>query len=411
MIRKSVLKNRIAFLLITMGCIYSSGYCFSLVGGAPMRLLAIVITFLGIALLPRVNSRPFLIRASVANFVCIITVIAVFLSYFVNATGNTLFDHMILVLRFVAAALIAERISMETFSKCYVDTMIVFACVAIAVWVFQISGISLPGYQFQGLNGVAYKTILLCTWPIDSTDVMGPFWEEGLFATFLVVTVLIEGCFRKEKARISTLIICSLAVYLTQSTAGYILLGLAFFIIIRKQGRKYSFVDVLILLMFIVMFVNYDNIISWLIEINPDVFWKLKGDNYTYNTRLMSPVACFQIFMKAPLFGNGLTKATELYNGYKFIFHMDALTSTSVFMLSAFGVLGIFYTVGWIVAIVKQKNLPMLIRIAMVSLFLMILNKEPHYNNMLMSLVMFVLLNHTENKSDEDSITNEIGIC
>ena len=49
----------------------------------------------------------------------------------------------------------------------------------------------------------------------------GIFWEPGVFATFLIVAILFETCFKQKKANPLKIILFIVCIITTRSTAGY----------------------------------------------------------------------------------------------------------------------------------------------------------------------------------------------
>jgi hypothetical protein len=65
------------------------------------------------------------------------------------------------------------------------------------------------------------------------------------------------------------------------------------------------------------------------------------------------------------------------------------LTSTSAFLLAAFGIWGASYTLHWIAAVLKQRAMPVMIRSFILVMVLCIVNKEPHYSMLMTYCIMF----------------------
>lgn len=404
MIEKRHVRYTIAILLIVMGTVYASGYALMIVGGGIQKLIARVMVLTGCCLLPRKNrlgrGR---IKLNVKNVICFTCVLGTVISYLVNYDRNNVVDNILLGLTFVCASMISERVGFATFSRFFVNGMLYATVAALAVWGVRSIGIELPTYKYVGLNGLEYESVFFCTWSRVYPRFMGLFWEPGLYASFLTITVLFEGLFSESKPRMIVYVICTVAILLTQSTAGYLLLAFAFVIIFRdKSKREFGlFFDVVVISAFLVIYFQSDAIINQLVGIDENIFAKLTGGGLTYDTRRMSPLACLEVFAKQPLWGNGVIYATDLYNELKPVYHMDALTSSSGFMLAAIGIGGISYTIGWLKAFLNQSDKSIMVNIMMVCLFLALVNKEPHYNNVLTTTIMFVLLMRAEEKKNK----------
>ena len=155
----------------------------------------------------------------------------------------------------------------------------------------------------------------------------------------------------------------------------------------------------------IVFFSN--QIIEMLVDWKYEVFWKLAEQTMTFNTRLFSPIACLRIFLQSPLTGLGMSYATAQYNLYKSVLGMDALTSTSAFMLAAFGIWGIAYTVFLCRGAWRQRQFSVITRILLCALLFMIVNKEPHTSILFTYIMMFYLNKNIDIDESETSIVNE----
>lgn len=392
MITVKKIKFKIGLFFIIIGCVFSSGYAIELVSGTFIKLFFLGITFLGCWLIKAPDKMCFKrLKINGISLIYIFMSLGIVLSYFANMFGNSLIDHILILLSMYGALSIASRIEMQQFCKIFVDGMIFFVIVSLIVWILIQMGIPVPSYAYNGLNGGVYRTIGLCTWMESHPRFMGPFWEPGLFASFLVLAIVFEICFNKNKPRFYAITLCVLGVLLTDSTAGYLLLLMVFYIWFRKNRKMGLLLDSLSILMFILIYINLKNIITLLVDLNPIVFGKLMGGGVSYDTRMLSPLACILVFLKSPIFGHGYSQAIVLYNGFKPLMKIDALTSTSGYMLAAFGILGIVYTIAIIWICFKQVEFPLIIRVFLFFILFFIVNKEPHYHNMLMYTILCMM--------------------
>ena len=102
------------------------------------------------------------------------------------------------------------------------------------------------------------------------------------------------------------------------------------------------------------------------------------------------------MFSKSPIFGIGVEEAVE---NIEYV----ADTSTSTYLLSIFGIFGGLYTLYWIVGILGIKNKNLMIKIMILIVALLILNKEPHQNILITWCFMFWGLKNIVEKGGEHS--------
>lgn len=389
------IKNIIAYFLIVAGVLYCSGYSYSTVGSAWIKVVMIFLCALGCFIFkPGINIRK-KIRVTPVNLTIFMLSIGAIFSYIFNFEKNVWLDPIMLIATLEVANILTDKISFSRFIDIYGITLSLIVIVAIGINIVLNLGLNIPSYIYTNLRGQTFNTIWICTWVVGDNRIMGPFWEPGLFSTFLIIGLFFEVIINNaKKSRLWVIFTLIVGIILSQSAAGYLLLVLILYLWFHK-GRKIKIIWDIITITLICLVVYFQDYISFLLyEMNQDVFWKLIEDSITANTRQFSPVICFQIFMENPLVGNGLSLAIERYNVLKNTV-VDSLTSTNVFFLSAFGIWGISYTICWIEAFLKQKQYSITFRMLLLLLFGIILNKEPHYNLMLTYIVLFYLVKDT----------------
>ena len=233
----------------------------------------------------------------------------------------------------------------------------------------------------------------------------GIFWEPGIFATFLVFGIIFEVVFKEGKPNVFRIILFSVGVFTAHSSAGYIIWILSMLLwgmsyIQNKMNEKLAkwvligfgvFAGLLLLCM--------DFIISHTKLAENPYFQKLLFENLFSSLRAKSILHNLKVFMVSPFFGNGIETVTE-----RIVYQAD--TSTSTYILSVFGVLGIVYTLIWIYGIFKIKNLNIISRMILLMIILFIINKEPHLFNLFSWLFMFYLLKNADEPNKEKNAIN-----
>ena len=118
----------------------------------------------------------------------------------------------------------------------------------------------------------------------------------------------------------------------------------------------------------------------------------------TASTRLEAPVINLRLFLEDPVFGLGLTEASEAYAQEVMLrASVDAQTSTSTFYMAAYGFLGIALSLLPAIGVARLKNLSFVQRIILITLLYMILNKETHIFDLLFLTIPLMMLK-MENK-------------
>ena len=388
-------KENIAFALIFISLLFLSGHSLSIVAGTTTKFLLLFIGFLGCALInPKIRTR------GNNSWFVLLTTFGALLSFCFNISTNPIIDTGLFLLRIILAYYIIQVIEFDFFAELYSSILTLLTAVSILIWGINTIGLEIPSYAYRSLNGFDYHTIFICTWQPQQNTIMGPFWESGLYTSFALYALILETFSTNRKIKYHRLFILAIGIYLSKSAAGYMLFIMSIYVMWAIRHKHSVLIDVMVIILSIVGFIYSDAIFQFLAVSNESVFWKLIGSNVTSNTRLYSPVACLQIFKDYFITGAGLNHATDIYNGYKTIYHMDALTSTSTFYLAAFGISGIGYTILMISGIIRQKQWSVVTKVLVGVLLFIIVNKEPHYS-MCLTYVFFFYLNTTLDKEKE----------
>lgn len=216
----------------------------------------------------------------------------------------------------------------------------------------------------------------------------GVFWEPGVFASMIIISMLFDYYICKNKITVLGITLYVLGIFMTKSTAGYlllfiVLLGLAWQKIVGlKQNVLSSIVFIAIV---VAITLSHEVVIDFLVELNPDVFEKLVETNSaTTSTRLNGPLINLEVFFERPLFGWGFTgSATEILDRMysSQINKVVAQTSTSTQIMASIGILGIIYSVAFVFPMFQKKKLSHLLfesKTIIAICMLLIVNKEPH---------------------------------
>lgn len=265
------------------------------------------------------------------------------------------------------------------------------------------------------VNGANYANDIIFT---HNTDLYaayrnyGLFWEPGVFATALIIGMLLQ--IFEETPSLKVIGLLMLTVLTTQSAAGYILLLPTFGALILRDRAitiRSAIVRLIVILFIMFIFVFWNNIAFILAEKMPWFATKVFSDTgiISINTeRTSSPLVCLDIFSRYPVFGSGLVGFNLEYQSTMGVYATESLTSTTFYMLATFGILGSLYTIAWVYGVFNQRGISLTSRMLMLITIMLFLNKEPHSSMLITWCLLFLLINNdysmvmfTDNKDNE----------
>lgn len=314
------------------------------------------------------------------------------------ANGESINSYLNMIAIIFIAFFIVETFDLNVIANVFVNTMVVISLISLAfmIWISMFgipdtpSMISTTASENQCYNYIVFFYPKL--WSLELGRNRGVFWEPGLFASFLIIALMLEAMFSEHISKFK-IIILTVTVFSTLSTAGILLLFPTMILYIDRfldKSNKKVILLYALWIIFIFLFVFKDQVINNLVAINSDVFGKLLGENNSKVTRLGAPLLNWKIFISHPFFGAGMNGATSLFQQNKLLFLADSQTSTSLYMMASLGFFGVLYTFWWIRSIVGQKNFGLTKKIAILFIVLIILNKEPHSAILATWLLLFL---------------------
>lgn len=287
---------------------------------------------------------------------------------------------------------IVQTYSFRQIIKCYQRIMTVVAVVALVGYflanntkVLEI----LP--SVSNTNNIEYKaSIIFSFMPSNIDRNCGMFWEPGLLATHLTIATVFEiMCYTKP--RLIRLALFSVCLFTANSSAGFALWFLCLLLLFVKNANisKNKFAGIfsmIVMLAGIAVIVNFDNILIETGLAENQYFQKLSSGSITDSSRMKALEHNLKSFLSAPFFGVGVTQA------YANMEHV-ADTSTSTYLLSVFGLLGSLYTICWCYGIFKNVHANIFVKVLLLAIALIIVNKEPHHQILFTWCILFSLVN------------------
>lgn len=301
------------------------------------------------------------------------------------------------VLILIIAILMVELMDSEEFVSAYVRTMLLFAFFAILFYVTSLLGLNkvIPSIDLTNTSGFRYSHYLLAAIQKSSfgsftARAYGVFREPGAFSVHLCIAVAFE-LFIKKNHSFFAILLLSIAVFITYSTAGYIVLSLYILLYVfwkKAKDRREKAVKILIITVCVgVLAIGVSDRVYQL------VFGKLFVDNISTNSRWISLWGGLQLSLQRPLFGwgwgyitNSFVSLMREYSGVAGLSFTNTYTRMAstygwVFTLGIIGLSFLFFN-----KVVKRKR-------AFILLFfvgwLMILSNEAFVLNALVYYPVF----------------------
>ncbi|MEG0155140.1 MAG: O-antigen ligase family protein [Lachnospiraceae bacterium] len=267
----------------------------------------------------------------------------------------------------------------EVFRKNFVKAMVIIAVISLVGHVYFVYINPFPPLPIiTNVTGIKYYNALLFFDIVGKAGGrnMGCFWEPGIFGSFLVLAIMFS-ILDNNKVQVFDIIILSVTVFTSQSTAAYLLYILALCLLFVKTIKKITIRK--IVLLFILggiiacIFMNINDIFNYLLESQPRVFSKLVNETASSTMRAESPFVNFEIFMEHPILGVGLDQVGKLYSSANI-----SQTSTTTYLMASFGIIGVLVTIFQGAGILFYKRWNVISRIIVFVVFFSIINKEPH---------------------------------
>ena len=390
-----------SFLVITL--LLNSGFAYNLKSDL-FTIIFLVVASLIFVFYFGILKRKFLCKEFLTSPFFLLSVF-IFITFLVNFDFDSWGRYTRQILVLIFSILFVMEIDIRTFSKVFVD-FIMFVTLHSLLILILVNFMSYvpPHFIMEGAAGVEenvyynvyYNFVFSYLNIYHTTRLIGPFWEAGVFATMLIYALILDENINVYSSKIRkkfNTIIFSIAILLTISTAGYILLVIFFVYKILKnsKGNTTKFLNFIIILCSFFSLVFYEEIILLLANIFPRVFNKLTFDSVSKITRLYGPLVDFSVFSKRPIFGVGITSYQELWPYFSEKFHVESRTSTITYFIANFGIPGIKYFITVLTGSLKNKKIILTCRLLIFLIISSILMKEPHYLNLTTTIIIMYM--------------------
>ena len=314
----------------------------------------------------------------------------------VNRDGEIIkYAYSMLIL--MMSAVFISYISKDRFCNAFVGIVYHIALWSIGLFVLWLVAPSLVRYFPSITNESDIKYYYLGLGFLEDLDrgvlprMYGIFREPGVFACYLILSLIIQIFFLKEM-NLKRAVIISLAALLTFSTAAYILLVLVYVVYFAKQlfnnNPHKKTIRLLFCISIIFTFVFF--------SIGPEkimsaVFNKLKVENSSRDSRFASISANFLMFLENPLFGKGWNYVEDNFIRFASIgiYNGNHNTNTFLKLLALYGIFPFVGIIGALSAFFIKETKSFVWGMLTALIWIITLSNEDLTVNVLMYLLPF----------------------
>lgn len=248
--------------------------------------------------------------------------------------------------------LISASFSYDQFRKGLLNVVAVMAVISISLEILFLLGIIKPVLHGSGVNGLFGFYIYMFhvfggghNWTTTSR-LCGIFWEPGIYQMVLNICLLMNlELFDKNSEitwKLPKLCIIVIAIIMTESTTGYLVLGLIIvgrYLNKSKRSLKFKVLTIILLILFWIV-----------ISINPVITEKFSDDNHSFLVRFIDFQALLKMIWENPFFGSGVYSKTFEYLGNKF--GLTGAQSAGFLLQTA--QFGIFWIIAYYFSVIKE---------------------------------------------------------
>lgn len=386
--KKTLITKKIATIFISLLLIFYSGHMFQATIGS-------INYFLVLCAIPALfyTTNKLFNEALISSYVAALILIAMTVLSFASSFARGYSFYLTFLSYILVAFFISHKLEFQIVVDVFLKVMTALTLISL-VGYFLVNNTAvlsdLP--KITNINDVEYGVAVVFNY-ITAVPYRncGMFWEPGLFASFLTLALIFELVFKTEKVSFFRILIFILGLITANSSAGFALLFLCLALLFCKK-RESTIVNILTGLFMLILiiaipliFFNLENIIGGTVLGENEYVQKLFADNLQQQSRFKAIEHNWKVFLDNPFFGAGISSVTQQME-------YVADTSTSTYLMSVYGIFGAAYTLFWIYGVFRQKNITVSAKIIIIVLIMIIINKEPHHQNLFTLCFMFFLL-------------------
>lgn len=391
---------KISFLpLLIFSIIYCSAYAYTTYDSSSILYYNVfILLYLSLSYLNKMNySMNIELKKSNKNrglWTLLILIFGLVFSMLMNEGDVVNLSYYRTISIFTSAYLITKIIDFQIFVNIYIKVLTLLSSISLIIYTY-VNLYNFPSWNiFTNSNGVSYYNgyinFVMIHAPERNT---GIFWEPGIFSTFLIIGIVFETIF-KHKTNWYIVMLFFITNITTLSTASYFLLIILTLIFINKNKNSLSIIVINIVssLIIISMWLYQENIINMLSSNFPTIFGKLDSMNGSVTTRTMGPWVDINIFIDNFFVGVGFSEYQMLWKKIAAGYGVVSQTSTITYFMATIGMFGSIYVTSIFYGFLTTNSIRLMQRVFLLTLFLFILTKEPHQNNLLMNTILFYFI-------------------
>lgn len=302
---------------------------------------------------------------------------------------------VVLFLLFVSSAIIAKAIELTDFANCFVEVVNALMAYSVLVWIGVMTGV-LSINEIENVAGVSVKVSWLCIFFSDTFGVIlrnsAIFREPGVFMVFINLAFILDAIFLKHRLSIKKLLLYVGCMITTLSTAGLIILLLAYllYIYVQRKSIKSLSLPILFMGLCIALLIGSEELVG-------DIFSKFgRGmESGSVVGRITSLTIPAMIIFHNPLFGVGpeLFRTEYIHYGEQ-LYHMyiDPQGLATNTILNAGAVYGLWFSLCLVVDFYDfSKGIAHNKRIQTLYVFLLLLMMFSN-ESMFYSMIVYILI-------------------
>ena len=267
---------------------------------------------------------------------------------------------------FLFAYFFTKEFEFDEFRKIFTNFILVISAIDVMIYAIlqKMGQFSFLPIAYNG-NGEGYRIGIIFNYLLSHPERnSGIYWEPGLFATMIVLAFLLELIFEDKIHLWRALILLNKCISTFSS---------------NKAVNYCVFFVVYALLL--TLFINLDTVLTTTGLAQQRVYAKLLSDNMGSSARMQAFTRNWSLFCQNPIWGMGIGKAYSAAANF-------SDTSTTTFMMVEFGIIGALPTAFVIKSIIGLRK-DLIVSISVITIFLCILNKEPHMRIAIIWIIAF----------------------
>lgn len=310
-----------------------------------------------------------------------------------------------LCLTLLSATIFTKSISLPTFANGFIkvaNAIMLYSCI---VWAAVMTGL-VSITEIENIAGNSVKTAYYCTFFSDYFGFIlrngAIFREPGIFMVFINIAFILDSLFLKNNLSIKKLILYVGCMVTTLSTAGLIILFLAYLLYLynQKSNIKVFALPAIFIGVCLYLLVGSEELIG-------GIFGKIERgmDSGSVAGRITSLTIPAMIMFHNPLFGVGAEQFRPEYIKYgQQMYHMliDPQGLATNTMLNAGAVFGVWFAIFIIYnyyrfskLLVPRKRIQALY---IFLLFMMMFSNESMFYSLIVYILIFYAINRPKNK-------------